>query len=71
MNEKLLSYTLNQVGRMLRDGEITEREATEYVRAWNAGPHFTQAVITVHGIKNFNPETGAYRSLWEKYGVRE
>jgi len=67
----LAQYSINQIEQMARYGSITEQEVTDYLRAWNAGPHFTQAVWADGAIRNFDPEQGgAYCQLWGKYGVR-
>ena len=69
---KLATYSLNQVEQMYRNGTIGRADIVEYLRAWNAGPHFTQAVFADGSIRNFEPD-GNYRPyphLWAEFGVR-
>jgi len=71
MNQILERATLNQVDEMYRQGSISEEETIEYIRAWNNGPHFTQAVLTDGKIRNFDPEKSGvfYRHLKEKFNL--
>ena len=70
----LTKYSLNEIEQLFRDGRITEEQATSYLRLWNAGPHFTQAVISDNAIRNFDPENKnyitCYKHLFDKFGVR-
>ena len=68
----LKQYSINQIEEMARFGNIGLEEVTFYLRAWNAGSHFTQAVWCDGAIRNFDPENKGrpYAQLWEKYGVR-
>ena len=68
-----LTYsTLNEVEQFFREGRVTEDEVAVFLRAWNAGPHFTQAVLTDGRIRNFDPAlSGAcYRHLKDRFGLR-
>jgi hypothetical protein len=68
---ELAKLNLEQVNQQFRNGQISEDEAKEYVRAWNAGPHITQAVIFHGEIENFDPETSnKYRHLYDEFGVK-
>jgi hypothetical protein len=64
--------SLNDVERMYRNGTASVQEVTEYLRAWNAGPHFTQAVLSDGAIRNFDPEKSGvfYRHLKDEFGLR-
>jgi len=66
----LMHLSPNQVERLYRDGQTTEDEVAEYLRAWNAGPHFNQAVLSDGAIRLFDPERPAYHHLHERFGVR-
>ena len=70
--KNLTQYSINQIEEMARFGSITEADITAYLRAWNAGPHFTQAVWADGRIRNFDPENKGrpYAQLWEQYGVQ-
>lgn len=66
-----LHLSINQVQEMYRQGRASEAAVAEYLRAWNAGPHFTQAVFCDGAIRNFDPELSrGYVHLYEKFGVR-
>lgn len=67
---KFAGFSINEMQDKYRWGSVSDEDMCEYVRAWNAGPHFTQAVFSDGAIRNFDPESGAYRHLWEKFGVR-
>ena len=68
----LSQHSLNDVERMYRQGTASEAEVIEYLRAWNAGPHFTQAVLSDGAIRNFDPEKSGvfYRHLAAQFGLR-
>lgn len=53
--EELCTKTLREADRLLKRGEITPDQAREYVRLWNAGPHFTVAKVQGYSIVNTNP----------------
>ena len=63
---------LNDVECGFLRSDYSEKEVTEYLRAWNAGPHFTQAVLYDGRIRNFDPEKSGwcYRHVAEKFGVK-
>jgi len=67
-----MQASLNDVERYYRNGQASEAEVTEYLKAWNANSHFTQAVLVDGAIRNFDPEKSAigYRHLKEKFGLR-
>lgn len=67
-NYKHLS--LEQADNYFRQGQISEAEIIEYLRAWNSGPHFTQAVLSDGAIRNFDPDRIKYpREIEERFGV--
>lgn len=69
----LETATLNDVERAYRDGRLSRAEAAAYLRLWNAGPHFTQAILAPDGyIRNYDPETHAafLRPYVDEFGVR-
>jgi hypothetical protein len=69
--KNLNNYSLAQVDSMYQNGALSTDEVTDYLRAWNAGPHFTQAVIWHGSIRQFDPETNHfYQQLYKTYGVR-
>lgn len=53
----LSNASLNQVETYFKDGKVSRAEVTAYLREWNAGPHFTQAVIFGRSILNFEPKS--------------
>lgn len=65
-------YSLAEMDRMYRDGRVTYDEAREYVRRWNAGPHFTQAIIKDGRIQNMEIDVLVLRhkNLIEEFGVK-
>jgi len=67
-----VQHSLNEVERMYRCGSVTYEEVRDYLRRWNAGPHFTQAVLADGAIRNFDPEKSgwAYRHLAGEFGLR-
>jgi hypothetical protein len=67
----LSNHTLNQVNEMYRQGSIGYKDVTEYLISWNAGPHFTQAVLSDGKIRNFDPEKSGvfYRHLKDIFGL--
>ena len=67
----LATYSLDQVQELTRREAVSPEELTDYLRAWNAGPHFTRAVWCDGSIRNFDPATGVHRHLWQKYGVQQ
>ena len=50
--EEIAKLTLDQVSKAYADGRITREQAEEFVRLWNLGPHFTQAVVGNGWIAN-------------------
>lgn len=52
----LSNASLSQVETYFKDGKVTRADVTAYLREWNAGPHFTQAVLAGNRILNFEPE---------------
>ena len=68
--DRLIHHSINEVEAMYHRGMVSEPELVAYLRAWNAGPHFTQAVFCDGRIRNFDPENGCYKHLWERFGVR-
>ena len=50
--DRLEKLTLDQVSRLYSEGKISREQAEEYVKKWNAGPHFTQAVVGNGWIAN-------------------
>lgn len=64
--------SLSDVDKLWREREITEAQAIAYIRMWNAGPHFTRAVLYGSFIGQFDPETDGhrYRHLEEKFNLR-
>ena len=44
--------SLNDVEMMYRYGRISTDELDQYLRAWNAGPHFTKAEWRDGAIRN-------------------
>ena len=68
----LTQYSIEQVEQMARFGSITHDDIVTYLRAWNSGPHFTQAVWCDGAIRNFDPENKGrpYAHLWKEYWVR-
>jgi len=66
-------HCLNEVERMYRQGNVSDEEVTEYLRAWNATPgRFTQAVLLDGAIRNFDPEKSGvfYRHLKDRFGLK-
>ena len=72
MNVAKSSYSLNEIENMYQYGMVTEEEVIEYLKSWNSGPHFTQAVLDGYRIRNFDPEKSGvlYRHLKEKFGLQ-
>lgn len=64
--------SIADVERLYQQGLASEAEVVSYLREWNQGPHFTQAVLQDGAIRNFDPETssGFYRHLREKFALR-
>jgi hypothetical protein len=63
--------SLDQAERLFRLRKWTEEQTLQFIRDWNAGPHFTQAVLTGDSIQNFDPEEcKLFTHLHEKCGVR-
>jgi len=44
--------TLNEVEGMYREGLISTDDLNQYLRAWNAGPHFTRAEWRDGAVRN-------------------
>lgn len=67
----LSQSSLDEVENFYQRGIISEEEVVAYLRLWNAGPHFTQAVLFDGRIRNFDPEKSAdiYRNQQEKFGL--
>ena len=70
----LNNLSLDQVDQRYRDGRISEECVAEYLRAWNAGPVMSQAVLRDGAIRVFDPETSIYRHVLsaedrQRYGV--
>jgi hypothetical protein len=65
------NITLEQAEVRLRYRRWTREQAIEFVRLWNTGGHFTQAVVTKDDrIVNFDPELpNFFRSYYEESGV--
>ena len=63
-------YSLGEMDELQRQGRVTPDALRDYIRAWNAGPHFTQAVFCDGAIRQFDPETSptTYRHLHAEYG---
>lgn len=70
MTTKFSGFSISEMQDKYRYGSVSDADMQEYLRAWNAGPHFTQAVFADGAIRNFDPESGSYKHLWEKFGVR-
>ena len=69
MNEDHLS--LNDVERFFQHGYWSRERTVAFVRKWNEGPHFTQAVVTEGTIRNFDPERNhIWRHLYKECGVK-
>ena len=66
------NLSINDVERLYRGGQISEDEVVKYIREWNAGPHFSQAVLSDGRIRLFDPEKSFvfYRHLAERFGIR-
>jgi hypothetical protein len=63
--------SLERAEELKRNGWITYDELRDFIRNWNAGPHFTQAVYTDGRIRNFDPDRSImYRHLYAEFGVR-
>jgi len=45
----LHNHSLDDVARLVRQGRATRADATEYIKKWNQGPHFTQACMLDNG----------------------
>jgi hypothetical protein len=62
---------LDEAELLYRQGRVSEDDMIDYLRRWNAGPHFTQAVFFDGRIRNFDPTQRSYPPTVEKkYGVR-
>lgn len=63
------SYSLEEMDNFYRQGVATEAETIAYIKKWNQGIRFTQAIIQNTRILNFDPEKSgnAYRHLQEKF----
>lgn len=74
MKVNLTSKTLNEVERLYSRGEITYWNVRDYLRLWNAGPVFSQAVClqAQAEIRTFDPEKDGhlYKHLQEEFGLR-
>jgi len=55
-NARFENATLGQIADLYAAGDIGEDEARDYVAAWNAGPHFTQARVIGDSIQQFDKE---------------
>lgn len=64
--------SLKEVNYAYQQGLLSEQEAIEYIREWNAGPHFTQAVLIDGSIRNFDPEKSGvfYKHLKDIFNLR-
>lgn len=71
MNTLLANASLDRAESLYRSGMVSESELETYLRQWNAGPHFTQAVLIDGSIRNFDPDKWGYPSAVEaRFGVR-
>ena len=67
----LSSMSLDEINAAYRSGGISTAEVTAYLRTWNAGADFSQAVISDGGIRTFDPEKSPfYQHLYKEFGVR-
>lgn len=68
---KFKNYSLAEMDQAYRDGRATYDEAREYVRAWNKGPHFTQAIIFDGRIQNMEIDRIAllHKSRAAEFGI--
>jgi hypothetical protein len=68
---EISNLSINQVEKLYRQGLITEEKVTEYLKSWNAEPHFSQAILSGGAIRTFDPEKSGifYRHLQEKFGL--
>ena len=66
------SCSLNDVEFLYEQGLVSRAEIVEYLRKWNAGPHFTQAVWWDGRIRNFDPEVSIpyQKDVMAECGVR-
>lgn len=71
--ETIKTLSLNQVETLWRNGRISGETATQYVRAWNAGPHITQCVIADGAFRTFEPKPSNavfYRHYQETFNLQ-
>lgn len=72
VSEALRGCSLQTAEDRYRQGRATREEVAAFLRAWNAGPVLTQAVLVDERIRNFDPveRRGMYGHLYEEFGVR-
>lgn len=51
-----MKLSINDIQERFRAGNIARNDVIEYLREWNAGPHFTQAYLIGKTIFNNEPE---------------
>lgn len=65
--------SLNEVDARYRSGSMPEDQVIAYIRLWNAGPHFTQAVLKDGGIRTFDPcgpSAVFYRHMAKEFNLK-
>ncbi len=63
--------TLNSAEQAYRNGIMSEAEVTQFIRVWNAGPHFTQAIFRDGAIRNYDPEKTRFsKHEIETFGIK-
>lgn len=69
MDLKMLN--LNQIDEMYCRGHLSEGETISYIRNWNQGPHYIQAVLWDGKIRTFDSRISGvcYRHLKEKFNL--
>jgi len=54
--DTLKTKTLGQVSDLYREGSISRDLAEQYAALWNAGPHFTTAIVGACTIINVDKD---------------
>ncbi len=67
--DRLKTMPLSRVSDLYSDGQISRELAQEYADLWNAGPHFTKAVVCISRIINTHSDYGQRQTWFPNRGV--
>lgn len=72
MQPSLSEMSLDQAEAAWRQGLISEAELVAFIRQWNSGPRFCQAVLSDGAVRVFDPERSGwcYRHLRDEFGLQ-